>query len=144
MKKVLFSVFLFLCATAFSFAQNADEKAVAAFVEKLRVAIIGANEAELRKLTSPMLTYGHSNGLIEDQNEFIRALTSTESKFTKIDLSDQTITVTGNIAMVRHKLTGETHNKGKDPASVRLGVFMVFQKIKGNWLLVGRQAFKLP
>jgi ketosteroid isomerase-like protein len=143
MNKLIFAAVLLLFSTAVTSAQSADEKAVATAVEKLRVAIIAADESGLKKLTSPQLTYGHSNGLIEDQKEFIRALTSTESKFTKIDLSEQTITITGDIAMVRHKLMGDTHNKGKDPASVRLGVFMVFQKIKGNWLLIGRQAFKL-
>jgi hypothetical protein len=56
------------------------------------------NEAELLKLTAPALSYGHSNGLLEDQKEFIRALTSGESKFTKIDLSEQTISISGDVA----------------------------------------------
>lgn len=142
MKKT-FLLIAFLLFNIASFAQSADEKAVADAVEKIRVAIIGAKEADLMKLTSPKLTYGHSNGLMEDQAAFIRALVSEESKFTKIDLSEQTITVSGDVAMVRHKLMGDTHNKGKDPAPVRLGVFMVWQKVKGQWILIGRQAFKL-
>ncbi|MCF2493622.1 nuclear transport factor 2 family protein [Dyadobacter chenhuakuii] len=142
MKKT-FLLIAFLLFNVASFAQSADEKAVADAVEKIRVAIIGAKEADLMKLTSPKLTYGHSNGLMEDQAAFIRALVSEESKFTKIDLSEQTITVSGDVAMVRHKLIGDTHNKGKDPAPVRLGVFMVWQKVKGQWILIGRQAFKL-
>lgn len=142
MKKTFFLI-AFLLFNIVSFAQSADEKAVADAVEKLRVAIIAANEADLTKLTSPKLTYGHSNGLLEDQKEFMRAIVSEESKFTKIDLSEQTITLSGDVAMVRHKLMGETHNKGKDPAPVKLGVFMVWQKTKGQWLLMGRQAFKL-
>jgi len=142
MKKT-FLLIAFLLFNLATFAQSADEKAVAEAVEKIRVAIIGAKEADLMKLTSPKLTYGHSNGLMEDQKEFIRALVSEESKFTKIDLSEQTITVSGDVALVRHKLIGDTHNKGKDPAPVRLGVFMVWQKVKGQWVLIGRQAFKL-
>ncbi len=82
--------------------------------------------------------------MLEDQKEFIRAITSGESHFTRIDLSDQTISISGDLAIVRHKLMGDTHNKGKDPAPVKLGVLYVWQKLKGNWLLVGRQAFKLP
>jgi len=142
MKKT-FLLIAFLLFNLATFAQSADEKAVADAVERIRVAIIGAKEADLMKLTSPKLTYGHSNGLMEDQKEFIRALVSEESKFTKIDLSEQTITVSGDVALVRHKLIGDTHNKGKDPAPVRLGVFMVWQKVKGQWVLIGRQAFKL-
>lgn len=143
MRKTFLILAFLLVGRVFAFAQSADEKAIAATVEKLKTAIISANEAELKKLTSPMLSYGHSNGLLEDQKEFIRALVSEDSKFTKIDLTDQTISVSGDVALVRHKLFGDTHNKGKDPAQVKLGVLMVFQKVKGNWVLLGRQAFKL-
>ena len=144
MKKTSLIILLFVLAQTISVAQSADEKAVAAAVEKLRTALLDGTEPELNKITSPSLSYGHSNGLLEDKKEFIRALTSGESNFTKIDISDQTITVSGDLAMVRHKLMGDTANKGKDPAQVKLGVFYVWQKIKGEWLLVGRQAFKLP
>ncbi|MHA4738376.1 nuclear transport factor 2 family protein [Dyadobacter sp. MSC1_007] len=143
MKKTLLLFAFLLIGNLVASAQSADEKALAATVEKLRVAIIDANEAELKKLTSTSLSYGHSNGLMEDQKEFIRALVSQESKFTKIELTDQTIAISGDVALVRHKLFGDTHNKGKDPAQVKLGVLMVFQKVKGNWVLLGRQAFKL-
>ena len=143
MKKTLLLFAFLLIGNLVAFAQSADEKALAATVEKLRVAIIDANEAELKKLTSSGLSYGHSNGLLEDQKEFIRALVSQESKFTKIELTDQTIAISGDVALVRHKLFGDTHNKGKDPAQVKLGVLMVFQKVKGSWVLLGRQAFKL-
>jgi hypothetical protein len=143
MKKTLLLFAFLLIGNLVAFAQSADEKTIAATVEKLRVAIIDANEAELKKLTSASLSYGHSNGLMEDQKEFIRALVSQESKFTKIELTDQTIAVSGDVALVRHKLFGDTHNKGKDPAQVKLGVLMVFQKVKGSWVLLGRQAFKL-
>lgn len=144
MKKTFLVAVCILFASVLTFAQSSDEKAVAAAVEKIRAAIVDANEAELNKLTAPTLTYGHSAGLLEDKKEFIRAITSGESKFTKIELSEQTITISGDVALVRHKLFGDTHNKGKEPANVKLGVFMVWQKIKGNWLLIGRQAFKLP
>ncbi|WP_353717792.1 nuclear transport factor 2 family protein [Dyadobacter sp. 676] len=143
MKKTFLLFSFLLLGNALLFAQSSDEKAVAATVEKLKTAIIDANEAELKKLTSPSLSYGHSNGLLEDQKEFIRALVSEESKFTKIDLTEQTISISGDVAVVRHKLFGDTHNKGKDPAQVKLGVLMIFQKAKGNWVLLARQAFKL-
>jgi len=143
MKKTFLIAVCFLFASVLTFAQGNDEKAVTAAVEKLRVAIVGANEAELNKLTSPVLTYGHSAGLLEDKKEFIRALTSGESKFTRIELTDQTVVISGDVALVRHKLMGDTHNKGKEPAPVKLSILMVWQKIKGEWLLIARQAVKL-
>jgi ketosteroid isomerase-like protein len=144
MKKTIFFIALFLFTSMATFAQSADEKAVGEAVEKLKKAIVDADEAILSKLTSPLLSYGHSNGLLEDKKEFIRAITSGESHFTRLDISEQTVTISGDLAIVRHKLMGDTHNKGKDPASVKLGVLYAWQKVKGNWLLMGRQAYKLP
>ncbi|WP_221390561.1 nuclear transport factor 2 family protein [Dyadobacter sp. NIV53] len=144
MKRTFLITVCFLLINILSFAQSSDEKAVADAVEKLRVAMLDAKESDLNKLTSADLSYGHSNGLLEDKKEFIRALTSEESNFTRIEITEQTIKISGDIALVRHKLMGDTHNKGKDPAPVKLGIFMVWQKSKGDWLLIGRQAFKLP
>ncbi len=144
MIKKVFLIAAFLLTGIMSYGQNADEKAVAAAVEKLRAAMVDPTEAALDKLAAPSLSYGHSNGLLEDKKEFVRALVSEESNFTKIELLDQTITVSGDVALVRHKLIGETHNKGKDPGQVKIGILLVWQKTKGNWQLLGRQAFKLP
>jgi len=144
MKKTFFFVALLLLTSIVTFAQSADEKAVGEAVEKLKKAIVDADEAALSKLTSPLLSYGHSNGLLEDKKEFIRAITSGESHFTRLDISEQKITISGDLAIVRHKLAGDTANKGKDPGQVKLGVLYAWQKVKGNWLLMGRQAYKLP
>jgi phage-related minor tail protein len=141
MRKALLLFTFMLFANTLLFAQS-DEKAVAEAVEKLRVALVDANEGELEKLTSPSLSYGHSNGLLEDKKAFITALTSGTANFTKIELSEQTITLSGDVALVRHHLVGETHNKGKEPAPIDIRVLLVWQKVKGKWLLVGRQAFK--
>ena len=144
MKKTFFFVALLLLTSIVTFAQSTDEKAVGEAVEKLKRAIVDVDEAVLNKLTSPMLSYGHSNGLLEDKKEFIRAITSGESHFTRLDISEQTVTISGDLAIVRHKLAGDTANKGKDPGQVKLGVLYAWQKVKGNWLLMGRQAYKLP
>lgn len=144
MIKKVFLIAAFLLTGLLSYGQNADENAVAAAVEKLRASMVDPTEAALDKLASPSLSYGHSNGLLEDKKEFVRALVSEESNFTKIELLDQTITVSGNVALVRHKLIGDTHNKGKEPGQVKIGILLVWQKTKGNWQLIGRQAFKLP
>jgi hypothetical protein len=53
-------------------------------VTALMEAMVSGNEAQLKILTSPSLSYGHSNGLIENQSEYIQALVSGESNFTEI------------------------------------------------------------
>jgi len=79
---------------------------------------------------------------MEDRAAFIEALASGKSDFTSIDLTEQTVTIAGNTALVRHRLTGEAIDSGK-PGAVKLGVLLVWQKQGGKWKLLARQAFKL-
>src|SRR6186713_3226677 len=105
-------------------AQSADEKAVAAAVEDLRKAMIDPNKATLEGITVKELSYGHSNGLVEDQGAFVEALTSNKSDFVSITLEDQTIKIVGNTAIVRHKLSADTNNNNT-PGKVNLAVLLI-------------------
>jgi ketosteroid isomerase-like protein len=120
-----------------------DEKAVAAAVESLRKAMIDPDKATLDKLTLDQLSYGHSSGVVQDKAAFIEALTSGKSDFVTIDLTEQTITVVEKTALVRHVLSA-TNNDGGKPGQVKLSVLLVWQKQKGEWRLLARQAVKVP
>jgi hypothetical protein len=137
----LLTISLLIFSSA-GFTQTKDEKEVAETVEAFRLAMIEGKEAALKDLTTPELSYGHSNGKIEDQATFIGRLVSGDSDFKKIELSDQTIKIVGNNAIVRHKLVAETVDNGT-PGNPNLSVLMVFQKQKGKWKLLARQATKL-
>lgn len=137
-------VFL-ICLMALSMsvaAQSRDEKLVAESVEKLRKAMIDPDRATLEKIASVKLSYGHSSGKIEDKAAFIEALVSGQSDFITIKLSDQTITVSGNTAIVRHVLEGDTKDSGK-PNKVKIAVLLVWNQKGAGWQLLARQAVKL-
>ena len=139
MKTIGFLVLLFICNL--SFAQ--PEKEIETAVEKLRLTMIDPTADGLKSITSKDLSYGHSSGLMENQTEFIEALVSGKSDFKSIVLSDQSIALSGkNIALVRHKLKGETFNAGVVGA-LNLGVLLIWSKEKGEWKLLARQGFKL-
>jgi len=123
-------------------AQSADERAVAAAVEDLRKAMIDPSKAALEGMTVKELSYGHSNGLVEDQAAFVEALTSNKSDFVTITLEDQTIKIVGNTAIVRHKLSADTNNNNT-PGKVSLSVLLIWQKQSGKWKLIARQAVKI-
>ena len=142
MKKVHLGLLLIFLTGTVAFAQNTGDQAVATATETLRKAMIDPDRATLERLVSPNLSYGHSNGLVEDRAAFMEALTSNKSDFVTIALSDQTIRVTGDIAVVRHKLVAQTANDGK-PGSANLAVLLVWQKQQNNWVLLARQAVKL-
>lgn len=123
-------------------AQDKNKEDVEKAVIQLKDAMLSGQEASLTAISSKNLTYGHSNGVVEDQDAFVYALANGNNNFTSITLSEQTVDVLGKIALVRHNLTGNTHNKGAEPATVNLGVLMVWQKEGKNWKLLARQAFK--
>jgi hypothetical protein len=116
---------------------------VAAYVEKLRQAMLHPTHAALDELAGKALSYGHSSGVVEDKAGFIDALVSGRSDFRRIDLTDQSIALSGDVAMVRHTLDADTHDGGK-PGHVKLRILLVWQKRHGAWKLLARQAVRAP
>lgn len=136
---------LFACCmmATITFAQSRDEKTIASQVEILRKAMIDADKTTLEKLSDEKLSYGHSGGKIEDKTAFIGNLVSGKSDFVTMDLTDQTISVTGNTAIVRHTLTADINDNGV-AGHVKLYVLLVWSKAGGQWKLFARQAVKVP
>lgn len=132
---------LFIVVGFLSMAQSPEQKTVSEAVEKLRVAMIDADKIALDKLTSDSLTYGHSTGRVENKSEFIRNLLSGKSDFVTIDVREQTVSISGDVAIVRHILSATTNDDGT-PGTTRLKVMLVWQKLNGEWKLLARQAVK--
>jgi hypothetical protein len=130
---------LFVLVSFVTYGQEAD---VAKAVETLKQALIDGNKEALEKITHDNLTYGHSSGQIEDKAAFVNALVIGKSDFKSITLSDQVIKITGNVATVRHKLSGENVLNGT-ASTLNLSVLLVFIKEKGEWKLLARQAVKI-
>jgi hypothetical protein len=138
--KTLLTIVLFLSCT-FAFAQA--EKEVEAKVNALRLALIDPTVINLGEITSTDLSYGHSSGKMENQVQFIEALVNGTSDFASVLFEDQTIQVEKNVAIVRHILVADVLDGGK-ANSIKIGVMLVWQKEKGGWKLLARQAYKLP
>ena len=137
------SLLLMMTLTGTAFAQSKDETAVAAAVETLRKAMVDGDRASLEKIAAPELTYGHSSGKLEDKAAFVEAIASGASDFVKIELTEQTIKVVGDVAIVRHKLAADTNDGGK-PGNVKLAILTVWKKQGKAWKLLARQAVKPP
>jgi ketosteroid isomerase-like protein len=126
-------------------SQNSDSAGeVAAAVESLRKQLIDPEQNVLEALASEILTYGHSNGHIEGRSEFIESLVSGKFNFETMDLTEQTIDISGETAIVRHRLSGATADVGKEPGTANLKVLQVWQKQGSEWKLLSRQAVKIP
>ncbi len=144
MKKII--LFCLFPSLAFISACNAqssnDERDVAAAVEKLRAAMLSAKADALSAIAADNLLYGHSSGKVETKAEFVDTIASGRSVFVTIEIADQQIKVTGDTAIVRHVLSAQTNDNGK-PNSIKIGIMLAWQKQKGEWKLLGRQAFKM-
>lgn len=120
------------------------KKAVEETVEKMRKLMLDPDSAALSALALPKLTFGHSSGKVQNKQEFLHSFLSGETDFTSLEFTDQTVIVSGSTAIVRHTLTGGTNDKGKAPGTIKLLIMLVWQKVKGEWLLLARQAVKFP
>jgi hypothetical protein len=145
--KYFFTIFAILLFQFSGFAQNSskskDETDVAARVETLRQAMIDADGAKLKELSSPALSYGHSSGKLENQTAFVEKIAKGESDFVTIEFQNQTIEILDNVAVVRHNLAAHTKD-GEVEKDIKIGVMLIWQKQKNKWLLIARQAYKLP
>jgi hypothetical protein len=141
MKRYLLTLVSVTLFSLMALSQSKSEKQVAEVTEKLRRAMIDADKNQLQDLTSAQLSYGHSGGHVENQNEFVEKIVSGKSDFVTIDLADQTINISGKTAIVRHKLNATTNDSGK-AGEVHLLVLLIWQKKHGHWKLLARQAVK--
>lgn len=139
-------IFLSLAFASFCFfttqAQKKKQGPVVSAVAALVKAMESADRTALEKLSSEHLSYGHSGGHVENKAEFVEAIASGNSDFLTIEISKQSIDVTGKNAIVRHQLDAKTMDKGK-PGEAHLNVLYVFRKENGEWKMLARQAAKI-
>ena len=119
-------------------AEAGDEAAVKQNVEALREALLKADKAQLERLGADQLSYGHSDGRVQNKAEFIDGVMTRKATVKSINFPDLKIAVAGDAAITRHIYESESETDGK-PNSVRIGTLQVWQKQGGNWKLSARQ-----
>jgi ketosteroid isomerase-like protein len=132
---------LSLFCSSVALAQSASQAEVEKSMESLSAAILAADQKALDNITMSDIMYAHSDGRIQDKKEFIDALVTGKSAFTKIQLSDQKITFIGDLAFVSNHMSADIAPSGK-PAHVELNIFYVWKKEGNSWKLLARKAFK--
>ena len=120
-------------------AETGDETVVRQNVEALREALLKADKAQLERLGADQLSYGHSDGRVQNKAEFIDGVMTRKATVKSINFPDLKIAVA---AIARHIYESESETDGK-PNNVRIGTLQVWQKQGGNWKLLARQGYKL-
>jgi ketosteroid isomerase-like protein len=122
-----------------------EAAAVEKAVEALRVAMVAGDGKVLDALVEEHLTYGHSHGMLQNKAEFIKFLVGPKApgKFNWIKLSQQTVDLVDNTALVRHVFDAENVLPDGTLTSAHILVLHVWKKEPGGWKLLARQACPL-
>lgn len=110
-------------------------------IKQFRKAILEKNTSVLNELLSQNLSYGHSDGHLEGKSDFITKIADGTYSFLTMELSRQSISETGNVAVVRHELDAKTNDEGK-AGEAHLYVLLVWYRFENEWKLIARQAVK--
>jgi len=126
-------------------SKDKDKEAVAAVADaviELTKAMLAPDKGKLESLIADQLSYGHSSGLVQDKAAFIDVLVSKKTVYKSIELSKQTVAISGNGAIVRHSWMSESGNGDGNWSVSKLGALQVWQKQGSSWKLLARQGFK--
>jgi ketosteroid isomerase-like protein len=123
-------------------ALAADDAAVADAVEALRKASLAADKANLTALADDQISYGHSDGRVQNKAEMLEGFATRKATVKSIEFPELKIAVVGNTAIARHLYVSESELDGKT-TNTKIGVIGCWHKQDGGWKLLGRQGFKL-
>ncbi|CAN5192382.1 hypothetical protein BH23BAC1_BH23BAC1_38910 [soil metagenome] len=143
---IKFSCSIFLMAiliTNKAFSQSTDETLVVQAIEQFKEVMVQPDSVVLADLASDDLVYVHSSGTVRNKQGFIDEFMKRWTNFTKVEILDQSIKITGDNAIVRHRLVANAHNPGY-PSVVDIIILMVWRKEGGEWKMLARQAANTP
>ena len=126
-----------------TFGQSNDEALVARALERFNDVMVHPDSLVLADIASDDLVYVHSSGTVRNKQEFIDEFMKRSTNFSKVTIFDQTIKISGDNAIVRHRLVADAHNPGYPPV-VDIIILMVWRKENGKWKMLARQAAKIP
>jgi hypothetical protein len=119
-------VAMMLTSVTNALAQTPETGAVEQACETLGKLMITPDRSTLERIFADQLSYGHSDGRVQTKAEFTDALVNGKSVFKSISISGQTISLAGDIAIVRHRFEADAISDV--PAQARIRILQVWQK----------------
>ena len=132
----MFSLFVFC-----SFAQQTDEDKLIVTVKEFHQALVNKNTVSINQQTDKALSYGHSNGWVENKTEIIKDLETGYISYQAIKEDSITVLINGTMANVRF-VADITATMKEATNSFHLKVLEVWAKKGKRWVLFARQAVK--
>jgi Domain of unknown function (DUF4440) len=123
-------------------AQN-DTASLKNAMSLLDKALLNKEEKALVQLLHADISYGHSNGWVQNKNDIINDLKSGKLIYNKIENSRvMIVAIDNNLATVRTNTNAEGSISGT-AFKLNLHVLQVWIKAKNGWQLLARQSTKL-
>ncbi len=141
MKPVL--TILLLCLGCASFAQQPDYAALNHAIADFDKALESRDSLALKWLLNDKISYGHSNGWIENKKEVVADLFNGKLVYKKIVATKPEISTSGNVAAARSIADIDAALDGK-MMSFKLKVLQVWTWDDGHWTLFARQSVPVP
>ena len=145
MRKVVFIVtaFAFVLLVRPVLAASPAEKAVLAALDAWTEAMVKQDRPALEKLFHPDLSYTHSSATVETKAQAITHIMDGAG-WEAIELSDTTVRLQGNVAIVNGKTDMHQRNRGKSTTISKLISLSVWVKGRQGWQMIARQAVRRP
>lgn len=112
--------------------------------EKKRVAyLVRGDWTSLERMLADDLVYVHSDGRLENKEEFLGSLRGGTLRYHRIDHEDETVRLHDNTAVITAKYWVESTAHGQE-FKVRLQVTLVYVFRDSRWQLFSWQSLRLP
>ncbi|MEO7265959.1 MAG: nuclear transport factor 2 family protein [Ferruginibacter sp.] len=141
MKKIFLFFLLLFFGYANAFAQEPKQAEIMMKMQMLKTALIDKDSISLSNLLADDVTYGHTNGLIQNKAELIHDIKSGIQDYKAIDPAGIEIRIYENTAVVNMKSMVKM-NYNKNPLDLSMSITLVWINKNGDWKLVARQSVK--
>ena len=140
MKKIVLAFLIFGFVKS-SFAQI-DSVGLKNAMQQLDKALLQKDEKTLQTVLHKEISYGHSNGWIQNKNDILNDFTSGKLIYNKIENNSLAIvTISKKYATVKTNTNAEGVVNGTE-FNLRLHIMQFWIKTKKGWQLIARQSAK--
>ena len=126
---------------SFVHAQTSDEIKLVESVKEFHQALVKKNTVSINQQTDKALSYGHSNGWVENKIDIIKDLETGYISYQSFKEDSITVAMNGTMANVRFVADITATMKGAT-STFHLKVLEVWVKKGKRWVLFARQAVR--
>jgi hypothetical protein len=140
--KIFITIVLFFLGTHLFAQPKTNEEKLTVTVKEFHQALVQKNTVSINQQTDKALTYGHSNGWVQNKTDLIKDFETGLISYESFKEDSISIASNNNMASVRFVADITAVLKGAK-ASYHLKVLEVWIKKGNRWVLFARQAVRI-